>query len=112
VVRIPADAVIAAEKLTRYLLLPRPWDDKAKFLGQAGFNVENPERLLAALRILASEVEAVPDGKNDYGEFFRTDGELGGPNGRRLAVTAIWLRQDADGKVRFVTLKPRKEGLR
>jgi hypothetical protein len=111
-VRIPADALIAAEKLTRYLLLPRPWDDKAKFLGQAGFDLESPERLLAALRRLASEVEAAPDGANDYGEFLRTDGELEGPNGRRLKVTAIWLRQHADGQVRFVTLKPRKEDLR
>jgi hypothetical protein len=30
--RLPADAVIAAEKLSQYLLVPRPWDDKAKFL--------------------------------------------------------------------------------
>jgi len=37
--RIPADAVIAAEKLTGYLPLPRPWDDKAKFLAQAGFDL-------------------------------------------------------------------------
>ena len=37
--RIPADAVSAAEKLTGYLLLPRPWDDKAKFLAQAGFDL-------------------------------------------------------------------------
>lgn len=27
--RIPADAVIPAEKLTHYLLKPRPWDDKS-----------------------------------------------------------------------------------
>ena len=49
--RIPADATIAAEKLTGYLLLPRQWDDKSKFL-----------------------------------------------------------RQHLDGGVRFVTLKPRKQG--
>jgi len=111
-VKVPADALIPAEKLTRYLLVPRPWDDKAKFLAQAGFTLENPERLLGALRMLAREVEALPDGASEYGEFLRTDGELVGPNGRRLAVTAIWLRQHADGKVRFVTVKPRKDDLR
>jgi|SRR5580693_880221 hypothetical protein len=105
--RIPADALIPAEKLVRYLLVPRPWDDKAKFLAQAGFGQGNPESLLAALRGLAGEAEAVSDRENEYGEFFRTDGILVGPNGRQLRVTAIWLRQHLDGVVRFVTLKPR-----
>jgi len=107
--RIPADALIPAEKLTRYLLLPRPWGDKAKFLAQAGFERGNAEALLGALRELASTADSTQDGENDYGQFLRTDGELVGPNGRRLAVTAIWLRQHLDGQVRFVTLKPRRE---
>src|SRR6476660_9327969 len=107
--RIPADALIAAEKLTGYLLLPREWDDKSKFLAKAGFGRTNPENLLNALRTLAAEVEAIEDGNNEQGEFFRTDGDLMAANGRRLAVSAIWLRQHSDGQVRFVTLKPRKQ---
>jgi hypothetical protein len=107
--RIPADALIAAEKLTGYLLLQRPWDDKSKFLAKAGFDRTNPQALLGALRALAAEVEANQDGVNEYGEFLRTDGDLVGPNGLRLAVSAIWLRQHLDGRVRFVTLKPRKQ---
>lgn len=110
--KIPADAIVAAEKLTHYLLLPRPWDDKAKFLAQAGFERRNPDALLDALRELASEVQATRDGENEYGEFLRTDGDLVGPNGRRLTVTAIWFRQHLDNKVRFVTLKPRRENPR
>ena len=35
--RIPDDAIIPEEKLTRYLLVPHPSDDKSKFLAQAGF---------------------------------------------------------------------------
>ena len=35
--KIPEDAIIPMEKLTAYLLLPRPGDDKSKFLAQAGF---------------------------------------------------------------------------
>src|SRR5258707_207414 len=70
--RIPVDALIPAEKLVRYLLVPRPWDDKAKFLTQAGFGQGDPESLLAALRGLAAEAEAVSDRENEYGEFFRT----------------------------------------
>ena len=110
--RIPADAEIPAEKLTHYLLVPRPWDDKAKFLAQAGFDRERPETLLRALRDLAAQGDAVSDGANEYGEFLRLDGILVGPNGRQLAVTTIWLRQHIDGPVRFVTLKPRKERAR
>ena len=52
--KIPADAVIPAQKLSHYLLVPRPWDDKAKFLAQAGFDRERPEILLRALRDIAA----------------------------------------------------------
>ncbi|HVT16376.1 MAG TPA: hypothetical protein VHQ90_09395 [Thermoanaerobaculia bacterium] len=107
--KIPPDALIAAEKITHYLLVQRPWDDKSRFLAQAGFHKENPEALIGALRELAAGVDAVDDGTNEYGEFLRTDGEILGPNGRRLVVTAIWFRQHLDRRVRFVTLKPRKE---
>jgi hypothetical protein len=110
--RIPADAEIPAEKLTHYLLVPRPWDDKAKFLALAGFDRERPEILLHAIRELAVQGDALSDGANEYGEFLRVDGILVGPNGRRLAVTTVWLRQLLDGAVRFVTLKPRKEKAR
>jgi hypothetical protein len=104
--RLPADAVIPAEKLSQYLLVPRPWDDKAKFLAQAGFDRERPEMLMHALHELASQGDAVSDGANEYGELFRLDGILVGPNGRQLVVTTIWLRQHVDDQVRFVTLKP------
>jgi hypothetical protein len=98
-----------AEKLTDCLLLPRPCDDKAKFLAQAGFDRENPDALLGALRELAASTDTAPDGVNEYGEFLRLDGDLVGPNGRELAVSAAWFRQHADERVRFVTLKPRRE---
>jgi len=107
--KIPPNAVIPMEKLTAYLLTAREWDDKAKFLAQAGFTRENPHLLLAAIRDLAAEAEAVEDRENEYGVFLRVEGELKGPNGRRLAVVTIWLQSRADGRTSFVTLKPRKE---
>jgi hypothetical protein len=56
--RIPADAIIPMEKLTSYpmekltsyLLVHREWDDKSKFLAQAGFTRENPHLLLTSIR--------------------------------------------------------------
>ena len=104
--RVPDDAVIPEEKLTRYLLVPRPWDDKSKFLAQAGFTQDNPGDLMAALRRLAADSEAVDDGTNEYGTFYRVEGELVGPGGRPLAVVAVWLRWASDGTFHFVTLKP------
>jgi len=56
---------------------------------------------------VAAGVDAVEDGTNEYGTFLRTDGDIVGPNGRPLAVTAIWLRQHE--RVQFVTLMPRKK---
>jgi hypothetical protein len=67
--RIPADSLIPAEKLSGYLLLPRSWDDKAKVLAQAGFERGNPDALLGALRDLAAATDAAPDGVNEYGNF-------------------------------------------
>src|SRR5262249_13913463 len=90
----------------KYLLVPRPWDDKSKFLAQAGFTQDNPDELMAALRRLAAETEAVEDGTNEYGTFYRVEGELVGPVGRPLAVVAVWLRGASAGPFRSGPLKP------
>jgi len=108
-VKLPKDVIIADEKLIRYLLAPRAWDDKSKFLAQAGFSQNNPDDLKRGLADIAASSEAIEDGVNEYGKFLRTDGVLAGPNGRKLPVTAIWLCWYSDGSVHFVTLKPRRE---
>lgn len=106
--QIPGDAVIAPEKLTQYLLVPRPWDDKSKYLVRAGFTLQNPAELEAAIRRLAADEPADPDGANAYGTFYRIDGSVQGPNGRSLPVTLIWLQWAIDGSFHLVTLKPRR----
>jgi hypothetical protein len=106
--RIPADAVIPKDKLTRYLLVPRPWDDKSQFLALGGFALDQPDDLESAIRSMAAGLDAIPDGTNDYGEFFRVEGELRGPNGVCLDVVLIWLQWKLDGTYHFVTLKPSK----
>jgi hypothetical protein len=102
--------VIAQEKLTDYLLVDRPWDDKAKFLRRGGFTQDNPQALREAIRDLADRQEAVEDGRSEYGVFLRVDGQLHGVNGRELPVTIIWMHRLHDDTVYFVTLKPRKRG--
>ena len=99
--KIQDDADIPMEKLTRYLLVPRPWDDKSKFLGQGGFDL-----LLRAIRAHAAAHEAVEDGDNPYGQFLRVEGDLTGANGNVLRVVTIWIEWHIDRSVHFVTLKP------
>ncbi len=106
--RIPADAVIPPEKLTRYLLQPRPWDDKAGFLSLAGFTLDHPAVLENAIRLTSAAFDAIEDGSNDYGTFYRVEGDLEGPASLSLQVVLIWIQWKLDGTFHFVTLKPRK----
>ena len=97
------------EKLTRYLLVPREQDDKSKFLAQAGFTADNQEQLKLAIRQLADKVEALEDKSNEYGIFYRVEGQLTGGNYSNLSVITISLNRKIDGKFQFITLKPKKE---
>jgi hypothetical protein len=105
--RIPSDAIIDETKFTGYLLVQRPWDDKSGYLRRAGFELKNWFDLRAATRRLADAVDAVEDGLNEYGTFYRVEGMLEGPTGN-LPVVCIWMKQTIDGSFRFVTLKPSK----
>ena len=110
--KIPPDAIIPDEKLTRYLLVLREHDDKSKFLAQAGFTLVNPEVLQEAIQRLAATYEAVREGENEYGEFYRVDGDMESAEGRNLSVVTIWLRWKSDGRFHFITLKPLRGGRR
>jgi len=106
--RIPPDAIIADEKLTRYLLVHRTYDDKSGFLAQAGFTIYNWAVLYHAIRTLADSTDALQTAANEYGDLFQVRGTLSGPAGV-LDVTLIWMRRAVDGQFYFVTLVPSKE---
>lgn len=109
--RLPAgEAIIPSEKLVNYLLVPRLEDDKSKFLALAGYTLENPDALDAAIRNMLRESDAVLDRRNEYGDYFQVTGVLVGANGRDLRVVTIWIiKANSDGAYRFVTLKPARE---
>ena len=107
--KLPSDLVIAPEKLTQYLLVRRPRNDKSCFLAQAGYDTSNWRVLDADIRALAEAADAEPAGSNAFGEFFVLRGELRGPNGTILKVRAIWIRLAESGEARFVTLVPDEE---
>lgn len=104
--KLPTDAVIARDKLTRYLLRKLPENDKSGFLALAGYTPENPEQLEADLRaqILTQDADFVET--TEYGGKFSIRGDLTGPNGRTLRVLTFWLAEDATGTTKFITLYP------
>lgn len=106
---IPADAIIAIEKLTRYLLIGKSRNDKSKYLERAGFTQENPEALLKAIRSLTNAVGAEEDRTSEYGIFYRVSGKLMGPNGVSISVVTVWLQRKTDGRFHFITLVPAEE---
>lgn len=103
---IPSDAIIANEKLTEYLLIPKTRNDKSKFLALAGFTQDNPEELKAAIRLLADQAEAVIEKTNEYGTSFQVKGVLQGINAHDLSVILVWFQRSSDNLFYFVTLKP------
>ena len=107
--KIPANAIIAREKLTRYLLIRQRKSDKSKWLAQAGFTLNNPDELETAIRQLVAGADAVYDGANRYGDFYRAEGTLVGVNGVNLESITVWIiHSKVDTLFRFVTVKPKE----
>ncbi len=104
--KLPENTVIAPEKLLRYLLVPRPADDKSKFLSIAGYSYDNWQTLERDLRqqILSMDAEEVELTK--YGTVYEIHGNLRGPNDRILSVVTVWMTEIATEQTKFVTLYP------
>ena len=71
---MPQDAIIPDAKISNYLLKYRDKDDKSKFLAQAGFTEDNPEKLKLAILQLMETVDPIEDITNEYGTFYRIEG--------------------------------------
>jgi len=104
--KLPDDTTIAASKLNEYLLRHRDEDDKSAFLAVAGYTLENADRLMNDLRKQLLPLDAEFFDQTDYGPKYQIRGTLTGPNGRVLRVVSIWMKEDATGETKFVTLFP------
>jgi hypothetical protein len=102
---IPKDAIIPEEKIRDYLLVPQKKSDKSQYLSLAGYSREEYWELLRDLREQVLPGESVFQQRNTFGDYYALHGRLTGPNGRRLGVVTIWLRE-MDGTIRFLTLFP------
>jgi len=94
--------------VTEYLLRHRVEDDKSGFLALAGYALENADRLMHDLRTQLVPLEAELFDETEYGTKYRIRGTLTRPNGRVLRVLTIWMKEEATGATKFVTLMPDK----
>ena len=106
--KLPENTVFAPEKFLRYLLIPRPADDKSKFLATAGYSLSNWQALERDLREQILVLDATEIEQTKHGIVYEILGILVGPNGQSLSVTAIWMTESATGKTKFITLYPTK----
>ncbi|NOZ60682.1 MAG: hypothetical protein GXO74_03280 [Calditrichaeota bacterium] len=106
--KLPADSIIAHEKLTSYILAPRKRNDKSKWMAQAGYFLENWRELEHDLRRQILSLDATPIDKTEYGQLYEIKGKLFGPNGRFLSICSIWITKFKSGQTKFVTMFPDK----
>lgn len=106
--KLPTDTIIARRKVTEYLLHPRREDEKSGFLALAGYTLDDADRLLSDLCTQLLPLDAELFVETEYGPKYRICGLLTGPNGRALRVLSIWMKEDATGTVKFITLRPDK----
>jgi hypothetical protein len=78
--------------------------DKANYLSRAGFFLQNPEALRAAIEQLVRTADAIEEDTNEYGTSYVVTGPLYGPNGI-VGIVTVWITRDSE-QYRFVTLRP------
>lgn len=98
--------LISESKLTNYLLVFLPRDDKSNYLRLAGYELHNWQILKKDLLALVETEEAVSESVGIYGETFSIISHLTGPNGRQLTVKTIWMTEKKTGFTKFITLYP------
>ncbi len=106
--RLPQNTYFAPEKFTRYLLVPRPVDDKSKFLTSAGYTLDNWQILVRDLKEQILTQEATETESTKYGTVYEILGNLRGPNGKILSIVTIWMTEFATDQTKFITLYPQR----
>jgi outer membrane receptor for Fe3+-dicitrate len=102
--KLSLNSVIPSAKLSNYLLIRLPKDDKSQFLDRGGYSIENWQQLDRDLRSQILSLEAEQMENTRYGEKYMIKGSLTSPNGTILQVKTVWMVTPSE--TRFVTLVP------
>ena len=84
------NCTVQDRKITHYLLLPRPIDDKSRFFTGFGFNMQNWQVLAAALRQHAMQYDYVSTRPTPNGANYELRCNIETPDGRDPCIRTIW----------------------
>jgi hypothetical protein len=102
-------AIIAAEKLTGYLLnvSHRRGGPKARLLLSVGYRSDNPQSLESDLRLQHLSLEVTRTQENVYGVVYEIEGPIKTPSGKTVRFCSIWQVDAGTDVPRFITMYPR-----
>lgn len=102
-------AIIAAEKLTRYLLNTshKRGAAKARLLLSLGYRTDAPDVLESDIRLQLLPLEPTRTSKNRFGAAFEIEGPLTTPCGETVRFCSIWQIDTGTDIPRFITMYPR-----
>jgi uncharacterized protein DUF6883 len=101
-------AIIAADKLTAYLLnmSHKRGAAKARLLLRVGYRTDAPHVLEEDLRAQHLSLEVTRTHKNAYG-VYEIVGPIRTPNGSRVHFCSVWQVDSGTDVPRFITMYPR-----
>lgn len=104
--RVPSNLFIPDRKITNYLLVYQPKDDKSEYLALAGYSRENWQILKRDIMESVGGAEVAEVTPTGWGTRFKIKNQWSGPNGRLVKVITIWQQDEASDTVKFITLYP------
>jgi hypothetical protein len=108
--KLSSAAFVAENKIREYLLKKLPQNDKSIFLASAGYMPVNWQVLLNEIAGLTARYEATLTHSTLFGDVYELRGTLIGPNGKKLDIVSIWMKERDSGQTKFITLFPAREG--
>jgi hypothetical protein len=102
-------AIIAADKLTAYLLnmSHKRGGAKARLLLGLGYRSDTPHVLESDLRAQHLSLEVTRTHENAYGVVYEIVGPIRTPNGSRVQFCSVWQVDTGTDVPRFITMYPR-----
>ena len=107
--KLPSGLVVKDSKITKYLLVYQPKDDKSEYLSYYGYSLANWESLKNDILEAAEKSEITENFVTDWGIRYKVKCQWLSPNNRLLKVITIWQEDQTTARIKFVTLYPDKE---
>ncbi len=102
-------AIIAAEKITGYLLNAshKRGGPKARLLLSVGYRADVPERLESDVRSQHLSLDVTRTSDNAFGVVYEIEGPIKTPIGRIMRFCSVWQVDTGTDVPRFITMYPR-----